>query len=69
MATIDEPAPRPDDVTAAFVDAGAAMLGLVIRPDWRAGVLLNMTAIAAAAALVRGRRLDDDLEAAPVFEA
>lgn len=46
-----------------------AMLGLDIRPDWRAGVVANVATAAAMAALVMEFPLADDMEPAGVFEA
>ena len=61
--------PQTDQVLSAFVDANAALLGLEIRPEWRASVLANMRTITAAANLVHDFALEDELEAAPVFSA
>jgi hypothetical protein len=52
----------------AHVDHMAAVMGLVIAPDWREAVLANMTATAAIAAVLLDFPLDDHTEPAPVFE-
>ena len=65
-----EPAPTLSDSDAeAVLDASASLLGLTVEPAWRVGVLLNLKATAAAAALVLDFPLDDELEPAPVFRA
>jgi hypothetical protein len=43
-------------------------MGLTIEEDWRPIVEANMAATAKAAELVLSFPLDDDVEAAPVFE-
>lgn len=53
----------------AHVDHMAGVMRLDIAPDWRPGVVANMAATAAAAALVLAFPLDDSVEPAPVFEA
>jgi hypothetical protein len=49
-------------------DHMAAALALDIRPEWRQGVVDNLTATQAFAAAVLSFPLRDDVEPAPVFE-
>ncbi len=51
----------------AYLDAAAALIGLPIDPEHRAGVLLNLQRIADMAVLVMEFPLPDDSEPAPVF--
>ncbi|MBV8889554.1 MAG: DUF4089 domain-containing protein [Alphaproteobacteria bacterium] len=51
----------------AYVTAFAALIGLEIAPEHRPGVVLNLTRIAAMAALVMDFPLPDDSEPAPVY--
>ena len=51
-----------------YLDTVAPALGLTIDPAWRAGVLAHLTATAKAAGRVLDFPLDDEIEAAPVFE-
>jgi hypothetical protein len=59
-------ADRPFDA-ASYVDAAAALTGLLLDPAHRPGVILNMQRIAEMAALVMSFPLLDDAEPAPVF--
>ena len=52
----------------AYAEQMAKVLGLTIDPDWKATVVQNLVATAAAAELVLSFPLDDDVEPAPVFE-
>ena len=52
----------------AYAEQMAKVLGLTIVPDWKATVVQNLVATAAAAELVLSFPLDDDVEPAPVFE-
>jgi hypothetical protein len=53
----------------AFIDASAVVLGLTIRPEWRAAVRDNLAFTFRAGALVREFELPDEAEPAPVFTA
>ena len=53
----------------AFMDAGAAALGLAIDPAWRASVRANLAVTFRMAELVREVPLPDEAEPAPVFTA
>ena len=57
------------DPVPAFIDAGAALLGLTIQPDWQDGVAANLRAILAQAASLSDPPLPDTLDPAPVFQA
>jgi hypothetical protein len=46
-----------------------AVMGLEIRPEWRAGVVSNVATAARMAALVADFPLPDEVEPAGVFEA
>jgi hypothetical protein len=52
----------------AHAEHMAKVLGLTILPDWKATVVQNLAATAAAAELVLSFPLDDHVEPAPVFE-
>ncbi len=62
--------PRPDDpdALASFVDSSAALLGLRLDPEMRAGVIEQVALHARAMALLDGFPLPDDLEPGPVWE-
>ncbi|MEQ8755986.1 MAG: DUF4089 domain-containing protein [Coleofasciculus sp. G1-WW12-02] len=51
-----------------YVDRMAEFIDLPIDPEYRPGVVDNMTRIAAIAQLVNDFPLPDTIEAAPVFE-
>lgn len=51
------------------LDHLAEIMGLEIRPEWRAGVAANLAVTAAMAALVLNVPLPDEVEPAPVFSA
>jgi hypothetical protein len=51
----------------AFIDAGAAMNGLVVDPAYRPGVKIHLNAVTNAAKLVLAFDVEDDAEPAPVF--
>ena len=51
------------------LDHMAAVLGLAVAPQWRAGVVANLAVAAAMADLVASFPLDDHEEPATVFEA
>jgi hypothetical protein len=53
----------------AFVDAGAAIVGLKIDPAYRDGVKLHLNATMNAAKLVLSFDAEDDAEPGPVFRA
>ncbi|MEQ9484235.1 DUF4089 domain-containing protein [Coleofasciculus sp. F4-SAH-05] len=51
-----------------YVDRMAELMDLPINPEYRPGVVDNITRIAAIAQLVNEFPLPDTIEAAPVFE-
>ena len=59
-------ADQPSDIEN-YVDAAAALLGLVLDPAHRPGVILNMQRIADMAGLVMAFPLPDETEPSPVF--
>jgi hypothetical protein len=56
-----------DDELAVWVDAATRGLGLEVKPEQRAAVLMNFARIASMAALVNALELDETFEPAPVF--
>jgi hypothetical protein len=56
-----------DNTLEAFIDAGAAVLGLLVDPAWRPAVLTNLKVTLAHAASVVAFALPDEAEPAPVF--
>jgi hypothetical protein len=65
---MSEPAsvPTASDLEA-YLDAAAPVLGLTVRPEWRAAVLANLTVTARFAALVAEFPVDEREEPAPVY--
>ena len=59
----DKPFDIPD-----YVDITAALIDLPIDPEYRSGVVDNLTRIAAIAQVVNEFPLPDTIESAPVFE-
>ncbi|MBE7201786.1 MAG: DUF4089 domain-containing protein [Parafilimonas terrae] len=53
----------------AYAAAASALLALDLDPAWMASIAANLRVLAAAAALVNGFPLPDELDAAPRFEA
>ena len=53
----------------AFMDASAAVLGIVIAPEWRDAVRANLAVTFRLGALVLEFPLPDEAEPAPVFTA
>ena len=51
------------------VDAAIASAGLMVEPEWRAGIDAHFQAIAKAAVLVMEFPLEDELDPAPVFSS
>lgn len=51
----------------SFIDAGAAMSGLIVDLAYREGVKVHLGAVTNAAKLVLAVELEDDAEPAPVF--
>jgi hypothetical protein len=50
-----------------FIDAGAALSGLTVEPEYRQGVKIHLNAVTNAAKLVLAFEVEDDAEPAPVF--
>lgn len=61
--------PTPHWPGETFMDAGCALLGLPLDPDWRPGVLANLRVLMAQGGLMLDPPLPDDAEPAPVFAA
>jgi hypothetical protein len=57
------------DDAAKFVDAQAALTGLQLAPEHRAGTVFNMALIATIAKAVMDFPLPPETEPAPVFTA
>lgn len=53
--------------TAAYIDASAAVLGLHIRPEWKANVAMFVDVARGMAARVQATGAASATEAAPVF--
>jgi hypothetical protein len=53
----------------ALIDAGTAVLGIDMKPEWRAAVRMHLTISLGHAATVLEMPLDDHLDPAPVFRA
>lgn len=57
-----------DQTLDAYISASAAFQGLTIESEWRPSVHGHLKTIAAAARLVLDFQLDDEVEAAPIFQ-
>jgi len=57
-----------DDLDA-FIDAGARLLGIATRPEWRDAIRLHLAVSLAHARIVGEFPLADEAEPAPVFKA
>jgi hypothetical protein len=53
----------------AFIDASAVVLGLAIKPEWRAAVRANLATTFRLGGVVEEFELPDEAEPAPVFTA
>jgi len=53
----------------AMVDAGTALLGIELRPEWREAVRMNLAVSLNFGRLVTDFPLPDEAEPAPVFRA
>ncbi|MGB7441657.1 MAG: DUF4089 domain-containing protein [Coleofasciculaceae cyanobacterium] len=53
---------------AEYVEQMSQLLDLPLKPEYRPGVVDNMTKLAAIASLVMQFPLPEEVEAAPVFE-
>ena len=58
---------KPEHSPEAIIDAMAPLLGLDIKPEYRAGIATNLKVTAGLAALVLEFPLDDHAELAAVF--
>lgn len=56
-----------DQETSAYIDAAAAVLGLHIRPEWKANVAMFVDVARGMAARVEATGAASATEAAPVF--
>ncbi len=53
----------------AWIDAGTALLGIPIEPEWRAAIRQHLTITFGHAGTVLAFGLPDDADPAPVFRA
>jgi hypothetical protein len=53
----------------AFIDAGTAVLGIKMKPEWRQAVRMHLEISLGHAATVLETPLDDHVDPAPVFRA
>jgi hypothetical protein len=53
----------------AWIDAGTALLGIPIQPEWRAAIRLHLTITFGHTDTVQAFELPDDADPAPVFRA
>jgi hypothetical protein len=53
----------------AWIDAGTALLGIPIQPQWRAAIRLHLTITCGHAGTVLAFNLPDETDPAPVFRA
>jgi hypothetical protein len=58
-----------DKSLEAFIEAGAAVLGLPVKAEWRPAVLANLRVTLGHAASVASFDLPDEAEPAPIFRA
>ncbi len=58
-----------DAVLDALIDAGTPLLGIEVRPEWRAAVRLHLRFSLERAAAVLAVPVDDHTDPAPVFRA
>ncbi len=53
----------------ALIDAGTAVMGIEMKPEWRAAVRMHLAISLGHAAVVLEADLPDHLDPAPVFRA
>lgn len=53
----------------ALIDAGTAVVGIEMRPEWRRAVRMHLAISLGHAMAVMETKLPDDLDPAPVFRA
>jgi len=53
----------------AWINAGTALLGITIQPEWRAAIRLHLTITLGHAGTILAFELPDDADPAPVFHA
>jgi hypothetical protein len=58
-----------DAALDALIDAGTALLGIDMKPEWRPAVRLHLAISLGHAATVLEIPFDDHLDPAPVFRA
>jgi hypothetical protein len=56
-----------DDDLDRYLDSGAALMGLTIRPEWRDGVRANLAILFAQGTRLLDEALPNEAEPAPVF--
>jgi Protein of unknown function (DUF4089) len=64
-----EDAPLTDAALDAWIDAGTAVLGIGMQPEWRAAVRLHLRISVGHAAAMQGAPVSDRIDPAPVFRA
>ena len=52
-----------------WIDAGTALLGIAVQPEWRAAIRLHLGITLGHANTVLAFRLPDEADPAPVFHA
>jgi hypothetical protein len=58
-----------EDDLDRMIDAGTALLGIAVLPEWRAAIRMNLDVSLRHAANVEAAPLDDEAEPAPVYSA
>jgi len=58
-----------DPLLDALIDAGTAMVGIKMKPEWRQAVRMHLTISLGHAATVLETDLPDHLDPAPVYRA
>jgi hypothetical protein len=63
------PTPGPTPVPAAFIEAGLAVAGIAIAPEWKPQIAAIFAVVLDHMDRVESFALPDEAEAAAVFEA
>nr|WP_294507719.1 DUF4089 domain-containing protein [uncultured Rhodopila sp.] len=58
-----------DPALDAWIDAGTAALGIVVKPEWRQAIRMHLAISLGHAETVLTAELPDHLDPAPVFRA
>jgi hypothetical protein len=64
-----EDRPLDDAALDAWIDAGSAVVGIKVKPEWREAVRLHLRISLGHAAAMLDAPLSDHLDPAPVFRA